>query len=185
MRALCISGHWQRERVVAIGETGLDFYRDLSPREAQVEALKRHLALAQELSLPVVLHCRQAQEEMLEVAAEFAGLPMIWHCFQGTGEQAACAVALGMMIGFAGTITYGREEALRRTAAAIPESRLLIETDCPYLPPEPKRDRDNEPANVTVIADHLAKARGSCAEAMVHVTADNARRVLRLPRGGA
>jgi TatD DNase family protein len=195
-----------RERVVAIGETGLDFHRDLSPPDAQVEAFRRQLDLARETSLPALLHCREAQEQMLDIAAEFASVPavggfaagtraaLVWHCFEGTDEHAARAVALGMMVGFTGTITRKSEEAvspagagrpaarsaaeLRQIAAGIPADRLLLETDCPYLSPEPGRQRDNEPANVIAVAEHLAAARGVAVDAVIRVTTDNARRVL-------
>lgn len=173
----------RREKVVAIGETGLDFHRNLSPPDAQAEAFRRQLDLARELSLPAVVHCRQAQGQVLDMAAEFGGLAMVWHCFEGTGEHAARAVALGMMVGFTATITRRNAGALRRIAAGIPADRLLLETDCPYLSSEPKRQRDNEPANVIAVAEHLAAARGVSADAVIRVTTENARRALGVSNG--
>jgi TatD DNase family protein len=165
-----------REKVVAIGEIGLDFHRNLSPPDVQVEAFRRQLDLARELSLPALLHCRQAQGQVLDMAAEFGGLAMVWHCFEGTEEQAARALGLGMMVGFTGTITRRREKALRQIAGSVPADRLLLETDCPYL--SPGRERDNEPANVIIVAEHLAAARGVAVDAVIRVTTENARRVL-------
>jgi len=174
------------EGVVAIGETGLDFYRDLSPRPAQVEVFRRHLALAAELERPVIIHCREAEETLLEVlSGEGHVRPgSVWHCFDGTAEQAARAVELGLMLGFSGVLTYRRAEALREVAAGVPEDRVLVETDCPYLAPEPKRGRDNEPANLRVIAERLAEVRGVSAGEMIAVTTANARRAFGLREMG-
>lgn len=170
------------EGVVAIGETGLDFYRDLSPRPAQVEAFRRHLALAEELERPVIIHCREAEETLLEVlSGEGQVRPgSVWHCFDGTAEQAARAVELGLMLGFSGVLTYRRAEGLREVAAGAPEDRVLVETDCPYLAPEPKRGRDNEPANVRLIVERLAEVRGVSTAEMISVTSANARRAFGL-----
>jgi len=170
------------ERVVAIGETGLDFYRDLAPREAQTESFRRHLGLAAELGLPAIVHCREAQEALLEIlTARKSELPsLIWHCFDGTREQAETALALGAFLGFGGTLTYPRGEEMREVAAAAPEGRILVETDCPYLSPEPTRGRDNEPANLTLIIDRLAAIRRAERATMATATAENARRVFSL-----
>lgn len=104
----------------------------------------------------------------------------MWHCFDGTAEQAARAVELGLMLGFSGVLTYRRAEGLREVAAGAPEDRVLVETDCPYLAPEPKRGRDNEPANLRVIAELLAEVRGVSTAEMISVTSANARRAFGL-----
>jgi len=171
------------ERVVAIGETGLDFYRELAPREAQIQSFRRHLALAAELGLPAIVHCREAQDALLEtLTARKSELPsLIWHCFDGTREQADTALALGAFLGFGGALTYPGGEEMREVASAAPEGRILTETDCPYLSPEPRRGRDNEPANLTFVTDRLAALRRMPMPALAAVTAENARRVFSLP----
>ena len=168
-------------RVAAIGEVGLDFYRNLSPRDVQEQAFVRQLALARDLGLPVVVHCRQAQERLLAVLeVEAAGLQVVWHCFDGGQEHARRALALGAALGFAGTVTYQSAEGLRQVAAAVPEDHLLVETDCPYLIPGPRRSGDNEPSNLCRIADCVAVARGTSAEQVIAISAANARRIFAL-----
>ena len=166
------------ERVVAIGETGLDFYRDLSPRETQEGSFRRHLDLAVELRLPIVIHCREAQERLLMILREYAseGLTLIWHSFDGTPAHAAVALSLGAFLGLNGMLTYPRNVHLVEIAAAVPLDRLLLETDCPYLAPEPRRSRDNEPANLPIIAEASAAARRIPAADVVRATTANARR---------
>jgi len=170
-------------RVVAIGETGLDFYRDLSLRPIQVEVFQRQLDLAEELGLPAVIHCREAQEAVLEVVASRRQPGLIWHCFDGTQEQGERAVTLGMLLGFGGMVTRRAAEGLRQVVRWAPPDRILLETDAPYLSPEPHRSRDNEPANVALIAEAVAAARG---ETMAHIaaaTTENARHAFRLTGG--
>ncbi len=175
-----------RGRVVAIGETGLDFYRDLSPRDAQERSFRGHLALAGELGLPAVLHCRSAQDRFLAVLREAkCTVPLVWHSFDGTAAQAEEAVALGATLGFNGSVTYSRSQEMREAAARLPLDRMLIETDCPYLPPEPRRKGDNEPANLLLIAARLAEVRGITAEEVMTATASTARRVFRLQGSSA
>ncbi len=169
--------------VVAIGETGLDFYRDLSPRPAQVEAFKRHLDLAVEVELPVVIHCREAQEAVLEVVASRHQPGLVWHCFDGTREQAERAVSVGLMLGLGGRLTYPAADEMRQVARQAPADRLLLETDAPYLSPEPRRSRDNEPASVAVIAEAVAAARGETVAQVAAATTENARRAFRLVGG--
>jgi len=171
-------------RVVAIGEIGLDFYRDLSPRDKQINAFRHQLALSAELSLPVIMHCRNAQEPLLAIAAEQARPGMVWHCFDGTREQAARALGLGMLLGFAGTVTYRRRASLRQIAAETPQERILLETDSPYLTPEGKGQRDNEPANIPIIAEHVAQARRMSAEQVMRLARENARRLFALDATG-
>jgi TatD DNase family protein len=170
-------------KVVAIGETGLDFYRDLSPREAQVDSFRRHLDLAAALSLPAIIHCRDAQDEVLAMIASHPQPNLVWHCFDGTIEQAERAVSLGMALGFGGTVTRRGAEGLRQAAQWAPADRILLETDAPYLAPEPYRSRDNEPANVVLVAEAVAAARGESAASIAALTSGNARRMFGLGDG--
>jgi len=170
------------ERVVAVGECGLDFYRDLSPRPTQREVFARHLALAARLGLPVIIHCRDAYRECFEVVRSECELPVmgVLHCFQGDGWAARAALDLGLLIGVGGTLTFPREEALRRVVATLPLARLVVETDAPYLTPRPKRGR-NEPAYVVHTASRLAEVLGTESETVFEETTRNAARLFGLP----
>ncbi len=173
-------------RVVGIGETGLDFYRDLSPREVQMHAFRRHLELAAELGRAVICHCREAEEALLEVLAEWPQVTRVWHCFDGTAEQAARAVAMGVWLSFGGTITYPDSDWRRQFVAETPLDQLLLETDAPYLAPYPKegkRARDNEPAYLLLIAEAVAEIKGESPESVIAITAENARRAFGLNAG--
>jgi len=171
------------EAVVAIGETGLDFYRDLSPRAAQEKAFEEHLALAGELRLPLILHCREAQTEVLATLRRLAPTgPVIWHSFDGTLDHARAALDLDLTLGFNGLLTRRSADALRAVAAWLPADRILLETDCPYLAPEPRRGKDNEPANLPMIAEALAAARRSDPAALAQATTANAARIFSLLR---
>lgn len=164
-----------RPDVVAVGETGLDFYRDLSPRPVQHEAFERHLDLAETLGKPAVIHTRDAQREVLEhLAARRGRLRAVLHCYSGGGEALGAALDLGLYISIAGPITYGAGGPLWEVARAVPEDRLLIETDCPYLTPAPLRGKRNEPAYITLVAEAVAEARGVAAEELAEVTFVNA-----------
>jgi len=180
LRKLAASG-----RAVAMGETGLDFYRDLSPRVAQESSFRRHLDLAAELRMPVVIHCRDAQERLLAILREYAGagLALVWHSFDGAPAHAADALSLGAFLGFNGMLTYPRNRHLAEISATVPLERLLLETDCPYLAPEPKRSGDNEPANLPLIAGAAAGARGIAADDLIRATTANAQSAFALPIG--
>jgi TatD DNase family protein len=173
-------------RVVAIGETGLDFYRNLSPREAQEAAFRAHLALARDLGLPVVIHDRDAHAEVMEILAEEDhGVPaVVLHCFSGDEAMAEAAWKRGYYISLAGPLTYRNAHGLRAIARIAPRDRVLIETDAPYLPPEPFRGRRNEPARVRQVAEALALLWGMDAAAAGRLTAENARRAFGLPAPG-
>jgi TatD DNase family protein len=143
----------------AIGETGLDFYRDRVPAAAQAASLRAHLALARERGLPVILHCRDAFAALLGELALVAPVRGVMHCFSGTAEQALAAVALGLHVSFAAPLTYRKNDALRAAAQAVPEDRLLVETDAPFLPPQSRRGQRNEPAFVRETLQTLAAVR--------------------------
>lgn len=167
-------------RVNAIGETGLDWYRDFAPRESQRDFFDRHLRLAQSLSLPVVVHSRDSTRDCLVMLRDaMAGGPLVavLHSFTGTAEEAAEAVDLGLHLGFAGMVTFRSAGSLREIAKQVPADRILVETDSPFLSPEPLRGKRNEPANVVHTARCLALARGETLEQLAAVTTANARRV--------
>jgi TatD DNase family protein len=186
-------GDWDRilklldhPRVVALGETGLDRYRDAAPLELQREYFLRHLQLSRERSLPVVIHCRDAWDDLLPLlrAASAEGpLRGIMHAMSGDAATAEECVALGLHISFAGNVTYKNKkfEPLRAAAAVVPAERLLVETDSPYLTPEPLRGKQqrNEPANVLHTAAFLARLRGIPSEEFDEQTTENARRLFK------
>jgi len=151
------------KKVVAIGETGMDLHYQHSTRQRQEESLRRHLRLAHELALPVVIHCRAAEPIVAEIVSQ-EGMPPAGgaiHCFTGTTDDALRFLALGFYISFSGIVTFKNAASLRDTARLIPPVRLLIETDSPYLTPEPHRGRRNEPAYVALTFNTLAKLRGA------------------------
>lgn len=172
----------RRDKVVAIGESGLDYFRDLSPRAVQRQVFARHLALARAAALPIIIHCREAYGDCLDILAAEWPPPVcgVLHCFQGSAAVARRALDLGLTIGFGGSITFPREDALRRVAASLPLERLLIETDAPYLTPRPKRGK-NEPAYVRFVAERLAALRGVPYENVAEITTANARSLFALP----
>lgn len=165
--------------VVAIGETGLDRHWDSTPFDQQQDSFDRHMRLAKDRDLPFVVHMRDCDADimtMLRVARERGPLKGIMHSFTGDAAMAAECVALGMQISFAGMVTFKKSVELRECAASIPLNRLLIETDSPYLSPEPKRgQRPNEPALVRFTADCLAKVRGMKLRELAEATTANAR----------
>lgn len=170
--------------VIAWGEIGLDFHYDNSPREIQVEVLRRQLRAARELNVPVIIHTREAETETLEaLRSEWfgAGLPGIMHCFSGSQWLAKKAIELGMLISFSGILTFKKAEDLRATARQVPLNHLLIETDCPYLTPVPYRGKRNEPAYVVEVARCLAELRGTSLDEIGNITSANFARMFDLP----
>jgi TatD DNase family protein len=149
------------DKVVAIGEIGLDFYRDLSPRSAQKVVFHRQMQLAVELKLPVVIHTREAFQETLLIAAEYADLLPggVFHCFPGDVNEALEVIKLGFVIGVGGVVTY-ENSRMSRVAAAIPLGKMILETDAPYLTPVPHRGKVNRPAYVRYVCDKVAQLRG-------------------------
>jgi TatD DNase family protein len=148
----------RHERAVAVGETGLDFYRDLAPREAQRDLFAAQLDLAAELGKPVVVHNRDADSDTAALLAGFAGT-VVLHCFSSPGLLAT-ALERGYYVSFAGNVTFAKADELREAARRVPANRILAETDCPYLAPVPRRGRPNEPANVVHTVAALAEVRG-------------------------
>ena len=171
----------RQPRVLAIGETGLDFYRDLSPREAQRQAFEAHLGVAAEVGKPVLVHSRETYDEVLAILQHWKGqVGAVLHCYDGDRDMLGRALDLGLYISLAGTVTYERDERLREIACLVPLDRLLIETDCPYLAPAPYRGRRNEPAYVAHVAQGVARARGMTLEELAEATFQNAEAFLGL-----
>jgi TatD DNase family protein len=168
------------EKVVAIGEIGLDFYRNLSPRADQERAFRELLDLARNLQLPVVIHSRDADEEVFAILAEYAGLARhtapegqavgVMHTFAGDVALARRYIEMGFAISFSGTVTYPAAEKTREVARAIPPTSMMVETDAPYLPPQAIRGQRNEPARVRDVVEYLAALRGEPPENFGRVT---------------
>jgi len=176
----------QHPRVVAIGEIGLDFYRNLSPREAQIEAFKGQLELAERLGLPVIIHSRNSQEEVLSILTEWAGRCKrgkalgVLHCFSGDGRLAEKYIEMGFLVSIAGPVTYSSSHALE-IARDAPLEKLLIETDCPFLTPHPHRGKRNEPSYLSYIVEKIGEIRGVAPALVAERTAENAIQLFALP----
>ncbi len=177
--------------VVAIGEVGLDYHRTAEHATAQQRALRRFVAIAQRRGLPLILHCRDAYQGLLELLEDAAkdSLPGVIHCASGPSSFIQQALALGLHVSFAGNVTFRNAQAIRNLVPCVPDDRLLIETDAPFLAPEPMRGKPNEPAYVAHTAAYLARLRGVGVEALGQMTTRNARQLFRLfeplcqPRG--
>lgn len=170
-----------QEKAVALGEIGLDYYYDLSPRDTQRRVLAEQVALAAERDWPTIYHIRDAHGEMVDFFRAQKRLPPgLIHCFSGSVEIAREYVRMGFFISFAGPLTFKKAPHLWEAAMNVPQDRLMVETDSPYLAPEPLRGRRNEPANVVWVLRRLAELRGLPEEEMARVTTENARRFYRL-----
>ncbi|MDI6745207.1 MAG: YchF/TatD family DNA exonuclease [Thermodesulfovibrionales bacterium] len=167
-------------KVVAIGETGLDYHYDNSPRDIQKEVFKRHLLLAKELGLPVIIHSREAKKDTLEILADSGINNGVLHCFSGDMDMAEKAMAMGFYISIAGPVTFKNANKLREITEAIPDDYLLIETDAPYLTPEPFRGKRNEPSFLVNTAEKIAEVRRVSFEDIARITTLNARRLFRI-----
>lgn len=173
-------------RVAAIGETGLDFYRDSAPPEDQRRSFRAHIAIARRLEKPLIIHVRDtatttdgaALEQTFDIlSAEAAGVSVVLHCFSGTAERAVQAAERGWYCSFAGNMTFPKAEDLRVAAAAVPDELILVETDAPFLSPQPQRGRPNQPANVVATAETLAEVRDVSYAQLEGVIEANAARV--------
>ena len=176
-------------KVVAIGEAGLDYHYDNSPREAQERGFRTHIAAARETGLPLVIHSREADDDMAGILEEETGkgaFPAVLHCFTGGPDLARRAIALGLFISFTGILTFKNSDGLRTIAAALPADRILVETDAPYLAPGKFRGKRNEPAYVVETAKVLAQARGVALENIAALTSANFFRLFnKVPRPAA
>ncbi len=172
----------QHEKVIAIGETGLDYHYAPETKALQIDSFRKHITVAKKLSKPLIIHTRAAQEDTLaimreESASEVGG---ILHCFTESWEMAEQAIALGFYISFSGIITFKNATALREVAAKVPDDKFLIETDAPYLAPVPHRGKENQPAYVVEVAKHLASIRGQSVETIAKLSTDNFNRLFKL-----
>lgn len=170
----------EHPRCVAIGEAGLDYHYDLSPRDVQAEGFRRHIAAARMTGLPLVIHAREADEDVARILEEETAkgaFPMVLHCFSSGRDLALRGLACGAYVSFSGILTFKTAAELRAIAAEVPEDRLLVETDAPYLAPIPHRGKRNEPAFVTKTAAVLAETRGVSPDEMARITTDNFHRL--------
>jgi TatD DNase family protein len=162
--------------VVGIGEAGLDYHYDHSPRDVQRKSFRTHIAAARETGLPLIIHAREADDDIvsaLEEESAKGAFPFVLHCFTSGPELARRGLALGGYVSFSGVITFKNAGALREIAVSVPPDRLLVETDAPYLAPEPMRGKTNEPAFVAHVAARLAALRGVDEDEMARLTTDN------------
>ncbi|MBQ9235860.1 MAG: TatD family hydrolase [Alphaproteobacteria bacterium] len=180
LRAADILRACENDGVIAIGEAGLDYFYDYAPRQAQIDLLQEHIAAAQEAGLPLVIHNRESDDDMIQLLSsayekkEFKG---IIHCYSSSARLAEVALAMGFYISASGIITFKKSEDIRANFAQVPLDRLLVETDAPYLAPVPKRGEINEPANVVLTAHKLAEIKQVSFEEIAKVTTDNFRRL--------
>jgi TatD DNase family protein len=182
-------GFTRHPKTVAIGEAGLDYHYDLSPREAQEQGFRNHIAAARETGLPLVIHSREADADMAAILEEETGkgaFPAVLHCFTGGRDLAQRAIALGLFISFTGILTFKKSDELRAIAAELPADRILVETDAPYLAPGRHRGKRNEPAYVVETARVLAETRKVAFEEIARQTTENFFRLFsKVPRQAA
>lgn len=169
-------------KVVAIGEIGLDYYRDLSPRAQQKEAFEQQIRLAKELELPVVIHDREAHADVLQVVRSYGkDITGVLHCFSGSVEMAREAIKLGYLISLAGPVTFPNARNLHQLVQNLPVESVVLETDCPWLAPQPHRGKRNEPAFIVETARKVAELKGIPFDELVEATSENAERLFRIP----
>lgn len=169
----------EHPRVVAIGEIGLDFFRNISPPETQRRVFRKYLRLARELNLPAIVHCRDAFEEICSIIREESSQTLrgVLHSFSGDESSAESLLRAGFYISFSGQLTYRKNDRLRSVARMLPNERVLVETDSPFLPPQPERGKRNEPAFVRHVAEELARIKGLTLEDVARITTRNVRRL--------
>ena len=176
-------------KVAAIGEAGLDYHYGLSERAAQAQGFRNHIAAARATGLPLVIHSREADADMMAILTEetaHGAFRAILHCYTGGRDLAECAIGLGLFISFTGILTFRKSDDLRAIAKMLPADRILVETDAPYLAPSPHRGQRNEPSYVVETARVLAEVRGSSLEAIATQTSDNFFRLFgKVPRPAA
>lgn len=168
-------------KVVAVGEIGLDYYYDLSPRDVQQQVLIRQLDVARQTGMPIIIHDRDAHKDILDIIKkEGKGLPGVFHCFSGSMEMARILLELGFYLAVGGSLTFKNAAKLPAIVAAVPLERLLLETDSPYLTPSPYRGRRNEPAYVRLVAEKVAQLRNMELPVLAEATTNNVRRLFRI-----
>ena len=167
-------------KIKAIGEIGLDYHYEDIPREVQKKAFRLQMALARELKLPVIVHERDAHEDGMKIVEEFPELGGVFHCYSGSLEMAKWLIARGWYIGFTGVLTFKNARKALEVAANIPLERIVLETDCPYMSPEPFRGKRNDPTKLYRMAEKLAELRGLTLEEIHAITTENGKRLYRI-----
>lgn len=167
-------------KVRAIGEIGLDYHYEDIPREIQLKAFRVQMELARELDLPVIVHEREAHEDGMRIVREFPDVTGVFHCYSGSAEMARQLVDKGWYIGFTGVLTFKNARKAVEVASSIPLERIVIETDCPYMAPEPFRGRRNDPGKICRMAEKLAEIRGLTPEEIQSITLENGKRLYRI-----
>ena len=176
-RKLC-----RHEKVKAIGEIGLDYYYEDIPREIQKQAFRMQMALAKEVDMPVIVHEREAHDDGMRIVKEFPGVTGVFHCYSGSAEMARQLVNMGWYIGFTGVLTFKNARKAVETAASIPLDRIVLETDCPFMAPEPYRGKRNDPGYLIKMAEKLAQIREISVEEAIFATTENAKRLYRIEK---
>ena len=167
-------------KIRAIGEIGLDYHYEDIPRDRQQAAFRAQMGLARDLSLPVIVHEREAHEDGIRIVEEFTEVTGVFHCYSGSAEMAKWLIARGWYIGFTGVLTFKNARKAVETAAAIPLDRIVLETDCPYMSPEPFRGKRNDPGKLYRMAERLAEIRGISVEEVRAATMENGKRLYRI-----
>jgi TatD DNase family protein len=173
----------KNERVIAVGETGLDYFYAPETKDLQIDSFKKHVRVAKKVDKPLIIHTRDAQEDTLTILREEGAEQVggILHCFTESWEMAEAAIAMGFYISFSGIVTFKNATALREVAMKVPDDRFLIETDAPYLAPVPHRGKQNQPAYVVEVAQHLASIRGQSIDTIARLSSENFHRLFNLP----
>ena len=174
-RQLC-----RHEKIKAIGEIGLDYYYEDIPRDVQKRAFRMQMELASELNMPVIIHERDAHDDGMRIIKEFPQVTGVFHCYSGSAEMARQLVDMGWYIGFTGVLTFKNARKAVETAASIPLDRIVLETDCPFMAPEPYRGKRNDPGYLPKMAEKLAEIRNISLEEAAHITTENAKRLYRI-----
>ncbi|MFC1501415.1 TatD family hydrolase [Elusimicrobiota bacterium] len=170
----------KQEKIKAVGETGLDYYYENSPRETQEKVFIDHLKLAQKINKPVVIHCRDAYNDLINILGEFGRIPGVIHCFSGSVDEGKNLVNMGFLLGIDGPVTYPKASSLRETVEAVPIEKIILETDSPYLPPQEYRGQRNEPCYLPIIAEEIANIKNISIEDVEKITTENAVKLFKL-----
>ena len=168
------------DKVKAIGEIGVDYYYETIPREIQLKAFRMQMELAREVGLPVIIHERNAHDDGMRMVKEFKDVTGVFHCYSGSAEMARQLVNMGWYIGFTGVLTFKNARKAVETAESIPLERIVLETDCPFMAPEPFRGKRNDPGYLYRMAERLAEIRGISLEEVHQITTENAKRLYRI-----
>ena len=170
----------QNSKIKAIGEIGLDYHYEDIPRQIQQQAFRMQMELARELNLPVIVHERDAHEDGMKILEEFPEITGVFHCYSGSAEMAKWLINRGWYIGFTGVLTFKNARKAVEVASSIPLDRIVLETDCPYMAPEPFRGKRNDPGKIYRMAERLAEIRGLCVEEIHTITVENGKKLYRI-----